>query len=126
MSEAPQTPDAVRPQVIGVDSLWFDPYLMSAACTLQQTTQTKQTSAIEQLAPANARRFMLGFVPSNVNIPTAIYPYAGPTTFPFAAFGFTSQVVWVSIFTHGLIVCNQWFWDGGAGSQGILIEMIRN
>lgn len=107
------------------DRLWFDPAMLTNATFPQLSQVQLPVSGNFVVAPANARRWGIGFVIAAgvASIPFA--PWPDVDGFPFGSTPTVKGVLWFNLFSHGPLVCNQWSAGSGASAVVRVVELIR-
>lgn len=126
MSDIPLTlPD---PEVIAVpsDRLWFDPRLQGAACSVQMSTVVFAGLGTLPAAPANPRRWAIGFFQGTAPQSIICAPWPDVATFSFQAIAIGSALLWFKLFDYGPLILNSWWINAPGATTVRVVELIRN
>lgn len=126
MAETPPPPPNDRPRFVGVDSLWFDPFVINASSAIVITDVVVVNGVQKILLPANGRRFMLGIFPDGLGMVHKIGPWPDCGVFTFTSAGFNSSAVWYTLFNYGPMVCSQWNVLGNGNATLRCVEVLRS
>lgn len=98
-----------RPQVIGIDSLWFDPFLLNVACPIQLLDVAITAGAPRKLLPADPRRWLVGFAVNSSSTLPQIGPWPDANLFSLNTSSSGQPVMIFTLTTLGPWVGNSWY-----------------
>lgn len=114
------------PPVMGSDRIWFDPLLIGAATQQQFSTVTFAGIGVQQVAPANARRWAIGFFQSTAPQAIVASPWPDVATFSFGSLQIGANALWFKLFDYGPLILNGW-WISAPGATTVrVVELLRN
>lgn len=124
MSDNP-LPLRTQPAVLGSDRIWFDPVLIGNACSVQYSNAVFAGLGTQQVAPANARRWAIGFFQGTAPQSIVCAPWPDVGTFSFQAVSLGSSILWFKLFDYGPLILNSWFINAPGATTVRVVELLR-
>lgn len=116
---------AVQPKAIAVDSLWFDPRLLSILTYPQFTDYNLIGLSTVIVAQANIQRYGIGFATGSAVGTINFAPWPDPQDVPFLTTFGNNPSIWLELEKYGPLVCSSWSVYTTTNSILRVTELIR-
>lgn len=115
----------VKPQVIGVDSLWFDPRLLSIVTYPYYRDVQLVGNKNEPVASSNISRYAIGFTLGPGAFTVNFAPWPDAQKFAFSNTTGVIISLWFELKKFGPIVSSSWYAFSTAPTPVRVTEMLR-
>ena len=115
----------VVPEAIGVDSLWFDPRLLSIVTYPYIHDVALAGLSNEFVVQANIQRLAIGFALGSGFVTANISPWPDPQSFQLLVLSGMVTGGWFELKKYGPIVSSAWYVYATAAASIRVIEILR-
>lgn len=107
------------------DRSWYDPWLLTVATYPVLTTVIANMGNPVPVAPANPRRWAIGFFQSNAPAAIQIAPWPDVDLFTFDLVAISGGQKYYTLFNFGPLICNRWYVNSPGVATIRVVELIR-